>query len=193
MRNPSPAQPAKRSGAVNGQPDRAERSEPRSGALDSNREAQLPHPPNPFQRFNVRASTPTRQTTTTPPSDVPRPLITIHHDAAITILNLRQQSVPITHDHMRRPFVWLTTDEADLRRTNVTRGECHAPIRSRRRVLGRRRPTRAKPVRPAGRQGLSESARRQPETNRTRGTPPSARPRTMTVTLDFADFWSEPL
>jgi len=39
-----PTSEAQRS--VNGRPDRAERSEPRSGALDSNREAQLP-PPDP--------------------------------------------------------------------------------------------------------------------------------------------------
>jgi hypothetical protein len=40
------------------------------------------------------------------------------------------------HDHVHRPFVWLITDEADLRRTTVTRGECHAPIKSRRRSSG---------------------------------------------------------
>ena len=37
------------------------------------------------------------------------------------------------HDHMTVPFVWLTPNEADLRRTTVTQGESHASIKSRRR------------------------------------------------------------
>src|SRR5450755_1930114 len=77
---------------------------------------------------------------------------------------------------MRRPFVWLTTDEADLRRTNVTRGGCHAPIRSRRRSSGG-----------GGRQELSQSDQpvdrdfesqpaASPRTNRTsRTSPPGLR------------------
>ncbi len=36
------------------------------------------------------------------------------------------------HDHVLRPFVWLAPNEADLRRTTVTRGESHASINSRR-------------------------------------------------------------
>ncbi len=36
------------------------------------------------------------------------------------------------HDYLLRPFVWLTPNEADLRRTIVTRGESHASIKSRR-------------------------------------------------------------
>ena len=36
------------------------------------------------------------------------------------------------HDHMHRPFTWLYADEADLRRTYLCRGECQAPIKSRR-------------------------------------------------------------
>ncbi len=40
------------------------------------------------------------------------------------------------HDHVHRPFVWLTPNEADLRRTTLTQGESHASIKSRRRASG---------------------------------------------------------
>jgi hypothetical protein len=39
-------------------------------------------------------------------------------------------------------------DGADLRRTHLSRGGCHAPVKSRPAVLGWRRATRLKPVRP---------------------------------------------
>src|SRR5665811_158226 len=60
-------------------------------------------------------------------------------------------------------------------------------------VLGRRRATRAKPVRPAGRRLDCESARRQPE-NKPHGPDITARPasETMTVTLDFARMMALP-
>jgi hypothetical protein len=90
------------------------------------------------------------------------------------------------------PFVWLTTDEADLRRTNVTRGKMPRSYQATPKVLGRRRATRAKPARPDR------------STVGLRVSPPPARghitagsdvtapaPRTMTVTLDFARLLSE--
>src|SRR5438094_6494290 len=40
------------------------------------------------------------------------------------------------HDHLHRPFVWMSTGEADLRPTNLTGGRCHAPIKSGRRSSG---------------------------------------------------------
>ena len=40
------------------------------------------------------------------------------------------------HDHVSRPFVWMTTCEADRRWTCLSRGGSQAPIRSRRRSSG---------------------------------------------------------
>jgi len=101
-------------------------------------------------------------------------------------------SVPITIICVV-PSFGLTTDEADLRRTNVTWGGLPRSYQVTPKVLGRRRATRAKPVRPAGRRLDCESARRQPE-NKPHGSDINrpAASETMTVTLDFADLWSEP-
>jgi len=97
------------------------------------------------------------------------------------------------HDHVQRPFVWLTTDEADFRRTNVTRGGMPRSYQVTPKVLGRRRATRAKPVRPdrstVGLRVSSPPARG--DTGRV-GRHRLAASGTMTVTLDSADLWSEP-
>ena len=67
------------------------------------------------------------------------------------------------HDHVPRPLVWLTPNEADLRRTTVTQGESHASIKSRRRSSdggGRHKLDRSGQ---SSRHSSRESARRQPE------------------------------
>ena len=89
-------------------------------------------------------------------------------NAAGSLIHRRQRVLVLVrvhpdHNHSDRPFGLDMADEADLRRTALTRGGCHAPIKSRRKVLGRRRATQPLQVRPAGRQAVSESARRQPE------------------------------
>ena len=85
------------------------------------------------------------------------------------------------HDHMHRPFVWLTTDEADLG-GQLSLGRMPRSYQVAPKVLGRRRATQPMPVRPAGRQAVTESARRQPE-NQPHGSDVTARrSKTLTVT-----------
>jgi hypothetical protein len=85
---------------VNGRPDRTERSEPRSGALDSNREAKLPQPQPTFQRFNVRASAPP---------------IPTHNDTHMPKQSIAQQSAARARHLDRRSIYWrlLATRQPD--------------------------------------------------------------------------------
>src|SRR5262245_8496478 len=40
------------------------------------------------------------------------------HQRVVALVRIRPD-----HDHLHRPFVWMSTDEADLRRTNLTGGD----------------------------------------------------------------------
>ena len=86
------------------------------------------------------------------------------------------------HDHMHRPFVWMTTDEADLRWTAVTRGECHAPIRSRRRSSGGDGRHKLCQSDQADDSALEGQPVASPRTNRTSRTSPPRHRMTLTVT-----------
>ncbi len=101
------------------------------------------------------------------PGIVSLDLTTAAHPAG-SLVDRRQRvrslvGVRSDHDHVDRPFVWLTPNEADLRRTTLTRGESHASIKSRRRSSdggGRQDLCRSDQ---SGRHSRQESARRQPE------------------------------
>ena len=87
-------------------------------------------------------------------------------------------STPITIMY-RRPFSWLNTDEADRRRTLLSRGGCHAPIKSRQRSSGGDRRQNARKSATSDKRGQSQPAasprtyRNQPSQSRPINTEPA--------------------